>query len=159
MATDEVQEYLNALDNNHNPQGVEEGFSNLSDGKVIARLDKIYFAKSKNENKPRQQCVIEFEVIKGEFSSRKITKYAGMETSDSLDWLTRDFRRLGIVTFKWSDVASQFPKVLDKIFELELKTKKGAKGEFQSIYIQKELKRDDVMLSKTIAGGKDAPPF
>ena len=160
MATDqETQDYLDALDGTHNPQGVPEGFSSLPDNKYKARLDKLYFSKSKNETKPRNQCVFEFEVIAGEFSSRIIKKFAGMETADSLDFLTRDFRKVGITTFKWSDVQKQFDSVLDKLFELELKTKSTAKGEFQSIYIQKELKRDEVMLSKTISGGSDAPPF
>ena len=159
MNEQETQDYLDALDANHNPQGVEEGFSSLPDGKYKARLDKLYFSRSKNETHPRNQCTFEFEVISGDFASRKINKFAGMETGDSLDWLTRDLRRVGIITFKWSDVSKQFPNALDKLFELELKTKKTAKGEFQSVYIQKELKRDEVMLSKTISGGKDTPPF
>jgi hypothetical protein len=79
-------------------------------------------------------------------------KFAGMETAEQLDYLTKDFRNIGITTFKWSTVQAQFKNVLDKLFEVEVKTK----GEFTNVYIQRPLKSDEVMLSKTIADAKDA---
>jgi hypothetical protein len=145
-----MEDYLKALDGSHNPASVEDGFSSLPDGKYHVRLDKLYFNQAKTSG--RSQCVWEFDIIDGQYAFRKIFKFSGMDTGDNLDFLTRDLRRAGIENFKWSTVQEQFKNVLDKLFEVELKTKKTTKGEFQSIYIQKQLKSDEVMLSKTIAG-------
>lgn len=144
---DEMDDYVKSLDEAHNPASVEDGFASYPDMKVQARLDKLYFTKSREKQKP--MCVFEFEIISGDYASRKIFKFANMETSQQLDFLTKDFRRIGITTFLWSDVQSKFPDALDKLFELELKT--NEKG-FQSVYIQKQLNSDSVMVSDALKG-------
>jgi len=143
--SDEMDEYVKALDGTHNPSSVEDGFSSYTEGQYQVRLDKLYFSKSKEKQEP--MCVFDFEVIAGEFASRKILKFAKMINAEQLDYLTKDFRRLGITAFRWSDVQEKFKDVLDKLFLIELKT--NSKG-FQSVYIQREIKSDSVMVSNAL---------
>ena len=151
---------LAALDEAHNPEGVEDGFSSLPDGAYHCRLDKLYISKSK---KDRLQTTFEFDVIDGVFAFRKIKKFAGMEKAEALDFLTRDLRRVGIDNFKWSNVQEKFATALDKLFQIELKTKASTKpegGSFQSVYIQKELSSDEIMVSNKLKdASKDDVPF
>jgi hypothetical protein len=141
---DENQEYLNSLDETHNPASVEDdGFSKLPDGEYQVRLDKIYISRSQKE---RMQTVWEFEVISGPLAFRKIMKFSGMDTAVGLDFLTRDLRKVGIDNFKWSNVQTQFSKPLDKLFLLKLETKIKKEQPFQSVYILKALKQDEVLI-------------
>jgi hypothetical protein len=159
--TDDTNEYLKELDKQHNPSSVEDGFSSYPDAKYQTRLDKLYFSKTKpktdeatGQPKPiKQMCVFDFEVIAGEYAHRKIMKFAQMDSVEKLDFLTRDLRRVGITSFMWSNVQEKFPTALDKLFELELKTKNG----FQSVYIQKELKSDAIMTSDALKPKEDVP--
>lgn len=147
MDEQEREEYLKALDGKHNPDSVEDkGFGNLPDGKQQVRLDKLYVHKTEaKEGKPsRMQIIAEFEVINGPYAFRKVFKFMGLMTAEQLDYTTNDLRRLGITTFKWSDVEKQFITVMDGLYEITLKTKKG----FQSVYINQKLDRDKVMVSK-----------
>lgn len=145
--SDEMSDYVKALDDSHNPASVEDGFGSYPDSQYQVRLDKLYFSKSREKQKP--MCVFDFEIIAGEYASRKILKFSNMENGDQLDFLTKDFRRLGITTFRWSDVQEKFKDVLDKLFLIELKT--NQKG-FQSVYIQREVKADAVMVSGALKG-------
>jgi hypothetical protein len=156
MEIDVTAEYLKALDEMHNPSSVEDGFSKYPDSKYQARLDKLYFSKTKEKpDKPQKQmCVFDFEIISGEFASRRILKFAFMDTADGLDFLTRDLRRVGIDSFMWSNVQEKFAGSLDKLFELELKTGKGG---YQAVYIQKQLNSDSVMVSSALK--KEDVPF
>ncbi len=150
---EDVNAYMTALDDTHNPEGVEEGFSKVPDNKYQTKLDKLYIARSKGKTK-RLQLVIEFDVLNGTYAFRKIFKFCGLETADQLDYATRDLRRLGIVNFKWSTVQTQFKDVLDKLYEVEVKT--NDKG-FTNVYIQEQLDTSKVMVSKTLNKDKDVP--
>jgi len=152
---DENETYLKALDETHNPAKVEDNvFIKLPDGEYQARLDSLYFSRSKKE---RMQCVWEFEIISGVQAFRKIMKFSGMDSTIGLDFLTRDLRRVGIDKFKWSDVQTQFGKPLDKLFLLRLETKVKKDQSFQSVFIVKALNQDEVMVSKPLKNDDDVP--
>jgi len=145
---DENEAYLKSLDETHNPASVEDdGFTKLPDGEYRGRLDRLYFSRSKKE---RMQCVWEFEIISGAQAFRKVMKFSGMDTAMGLDFLTRDLRRVGIDKFKWSNVQTQFDKPLDKLFLLRLETKVKKGQSFQSVFIVRALKEDEVMVSKPL---------
>lgn len=149
--SNEDEEYLKQLDGVHRPEEVpDQTFENYPDGKYKARLDKIYISKSKSND--RTQCVMEFEIIEGTYAFRKAWKFSGMMTTDQLDWLTNDLRRLGITQFTWSTLPSKFQDILDNLYILELKTKKG----YQNVYITKKLSSED-MASSTVSGDDDVP--
>ena len=154
--SEETQGYLDSLDETHNPDSVnDDGFARVPDNDYQVRLDKLYISRA-NKGEGRVQCVFEFEVIVGDHAFRKINKYSGMDTAAGLDFLTRDLRKCGIDHFKWSNVELQFPKALDKLFLLNLKTKTKNDKQFQGMYILKELNRDEIMVSKTLAN-EDVP--
>ena len=154
---DENETYLKSLDETHNPAKVEDNvFIKLPDGEYQARLDSLYFSRSKKE---RMQCVWEFEIISGVQAFRKIMKFSGMDSTIGLDFLTRDLRRVGIDKFKWSDVQTQFNKPLDKLFLLRLETKVKKDQSFQSVFIVKALKQDEVMVSTPLKNDDDVPHF
>jgi hypothetical protein len=153
-----VDEELKSLDNTHNPSGVpDSGFGKYPDDVYIMRLDKIRIEKAK-KGTGRLQCVWEFEIIQGDYASRKHMKFSGMDTADGLDFLTRDFRTAGITTFKWTNVHEQFSKILDKLFQVQLKSNVGKDDKvYQSTYIQKVINPDDVMVSKALSTNDDVP--
>jgi hypothetical protein len=154
MSADEIQDKLNALDGEHNPSSVpDSGFGRYPDGTYVARIDKLYVDKSKAGN---LQCVWDLEIIQGDYAARKLMKFSGMDSAQKLDFLTRDFRTVGIDNFKWSDVHNQFDKVLDKLVQIELKSKAKDGNVYQSIYIQKIVKPDDLMVSSAL---KEDVPF
>ena len=154
-----VDKDLAELDNIHNPSSVpDSGFGKYPDNFYIMRIDKLYIDKAK-KGEGRLQCVWEFEIVQGDYSSRKHMKFSGMDNADGLDFLTRDLRTVGIDHFKWTNVHEQFDKALDKLVQVELKSKVGKdkKTVYQSTYIQKVLKQDDVMFSKDLRD--DDVPF
>ena len=134
--------FVEELDRVHNPSDVEDtGRTNYPDGVYQVRLDKIFIDKAKSSG--RVQCVMEFEIMVGALAFRKIWKYAGMMTSQNLDFLTRDLRALGVPPeFKWSELVTKyFGKLLDKTYEVELKTTNSPKDgkDYQNIWIKKEI--------------------
>lgn len=132
LTDEEKEQMLNELDDIHKPEEVEDLFGKFQDSVYQVKLNKIYFYKTKEQFK----LVIEFEFISGTYNGRTVFKWCQMETEQNLDFLTNDLRKLGIKEFTWSTVEKQFPNVLDHTYEIELKTK----GDFQNIYIKKEIK-------------------
>ena len=138
----DTKQYLDDLDKTHKPTDVPEtGFTEYPDGRYQVRLDRIYIDKSKASQ--RMQLIIEFEIITGDYAFRKINKYAGLTTVENLDFATRDLRRLGVSQdFKWNELPDKhFPKLLDKTYEIELKTTTSKKDgkEYQNTWITKEI--------------------
>jgi len=148
------EDYMKTLDEMHDPEKVTDGeFEVLPDGVYQTRLDKVYITKAKKSG--RIQCVIEFEIINGTLIYRKIYKYAGMETADNLDWLTRDLRKLGAPNdFKWTNIEDYFPNLLDNFYEVELYTNK--KG-FQNPRINKKLDGDKCIVGSEVNSNDDIP--
>ena len=123
----------------------------LPDNTYQVRLDAIYIAKSKASE--RWQTVMELEVMSGSYAFRTIYKYCQMTTSQNLDFLTNDLRKLGVSEkFKWTNLEKEFAKIVDHLYEIALKTK----GEFQNVYIQKELTPEQVLQDKTTSNTPDA---
>ena len=61
--------------------------------------------------------------------------------------MTNDLWRLGVSkSFKWANIENEFAKVVDHLYEIILKTK----GEFQNVYIQKELNPDQVLQGEAV---------
>jgi len=134
MVNYEYKDDVEQLDEIHNPDNVELTFGeNLPDGVYQVSLSSIRITRSKASN--RLQTVMEFMVETGEERGAYIRKYCGMETAENLDYLTRDLRVLGIKQFKWSNVVEKFIGIIDKYYEIELKTKNG----YQNVYIQREI--------------------
>ena len=145
---EEYKRELEELDHQHNPEDVPEFGSHVPDNKYQARLDQIFVSRSKKEN---MQTVMVFEILVGDFIFRKETKYCQMATSENLDYLTLDLRKLGVpASFKWNELETIFPKLLDAKVELLVKTK----GEFTNIYINKKLETVDSGVNNT---NKDVP--
>ena len=123
---------LKELNEMHDPQNApEDPFGDFPDNIYQTRLSKIYFSKIKDKIK----IVIEFEIISGGFIHRTIWKWCNMETTQNLDFLTNDFKRLGIKEFTWNTIEERFPELLDRCYEIELKTK----NDFQNVYIRKQI--------------------
>lgn len=133
ITDEEKDQMLSDLDKIHNPDEVEDLFGEFLDSRYQVALRKIYFHKPRG--KEQIKLVIEFEVLSGTYKNRTIYKWCNMETAQNLDFLTNDLHRLGIKKFKWSTLESHFPSLLDKTYEIELVTK----GNFQNVYIQKEI--------------------
>ena len=134
ISDEEKEQMLDELNKIHDPQNApEDPFGDFPDSIYQTRLDKIYFSKIKDKIK----IVIEFEIISGSFIHRTIWKWCNMETSQNLDFLTNDFKRLGIKEFTWTTIEERFPELLDRCYEIELKTNKETK--FQNSYIRKEI--------------------
>lgn len=137
---------LKNLDNEHQPEKVPEFGEHVPDGSYHGRLDSIYVGRSQ---KGKLQTVIIEEIVGGEFEFRKERKYCGMETAENLDYLTKDLRNLGAPkNFKWSELETIFPMLLDSVNELTIKTKNG----FTNMYIGRKV--------ESVFGGKsdeDAP--
>lgn len=131
------------LDEAHDPETVPEFGSHVPDNKYQARLDQIFVSESK---KGKMQTVMVFEIMTGDYTFRKETKYCQMVTADNLDYLTLDLRKLGApVTFKWNELERLLPSLLDAKVELLVKTK----NEFTNIYINKKLETvDSAVLDK-----------
>lgn len=129
LSEEEKESMLSDLDGMHKPETVDDLFGDFQDAIYQVKLDKIYFYKTKDKYK----LVIQFDVISGTYNGRTIFKWCQMETEQNLDFLTNDLRKLGIKEFTWSNVEEQFPNILDRTYEIELKTK----GDFQNIYIKK----------------------
>jgi hypothetical protein len=142
-----VEGFLDNIAESHRPEQVEDYGGNPPDDTYQARLDKIYFRELDNG---KIKNVIEFEIMNGKYVHRTIFKWGNMDTVENLDWLTRDFRTLGIpVNFKWNTVEKEhFPNVLDGIYEIQVKTSKTTKGDFTNIYIKKKLKADEVFIGQ-----------
>lgn len=132
LSNEEKRKMLEDLNSMHNPEAVEDLYGNIPDGTYQARLDSIYFHKTKND---KNKLTIEFEIIRGSYQSRTVRKWCSLETADNLDFLTNDLRRLGIKKFDWLTVEDQFRNILDHHYEINLTTKGG----FQNIYINKEI--------------------
>ncbi len=138
----DIDNYLNDIDKTHRPEEVPDfGLAEYPDGTYQVRLDKIYIDKSQTSQ--RIQTVMEFEIISGDYTFRKIKKYSGMMTGEQLDFLTSDLKRLGVPKdFKWNTlVKDYFPKLLDKTYEVQLKTKRNPKDgkDYQNTWITKEI--------------------
>lgn len=142
----EKEGYLEELDGVHDPNAVPDMvFGKLPDNSYHARLDKIYIAKSKASD--RWQTVMEFEVLSGSYAFRKVFKFCQMSTEENLNFLTNDLWRLNVPkSFKWANIEKEFAKVVDHIYEITLQTK----GEFQNVYIQKELNPDQVLQGEAV---------
>jgi len=140
--------YLEELDGQHDPNQVPDMvFGKLPDSPYQARLDRIYIAKSKAAD--RWQTVMEFEVMSGAYAFRKIFKFCQMSTEENLNFLTNDLWRLGVSkSFKWANIEKEFAKIVDHIYEITLTTK----GEYQNVYIQRELNPDQVLQGEAVKG-------
>lgn len=138
----DIDNYLDDIDKTHKPEEVPDlGLPEYPDGTYQVRLDRIFIDKSKSSE--RMQCAMEFEVISGDYAFRKLRKFSGMMTAEQLDYLTSDLRRLGVPKeFKWNTLVKEhFPKLLDRTFEVQLKTTKSKKDgkEYQNLWITKEI--------------------
>ena len=122
---------INDLDNIHNPSNVTD-YGEIPDGTYIASLDSIFIDKSKSSG--RLQTIMKFKIEAGAYKGQSIRKYAGMETSEHLDYLTRDLRAMGAPKdFKWSNISVIFKDLLDTTVEISQQEKNG----FKNVYINK----------------------
>lgn len=132
LTDEEKQQMLDDLNEIHNPEEVVDMFGDFPDATYQTKLDRIYFERIKEEVK----LLIKFEIIFGDYISRTVTKWINLKTEQNLDFAAIDLRRLGLPKdFKWKDVETYFPKILDHTYEIALVTNKG----FQNIYIRKEI--------------------
>ncbi|HBH13835.1 MAG TPA: hypothetical protein DDX29_12115 [Clostridiales bacterium] len=152
--TEAVDGFLDHISGEHDPGQVEDAGGMPPDATYQCRLDKIYFKEMKDG---KIKCVMEFEVMNGKYAHRTIFKWCNMDNVQNLDWLTRDLRMLGVpVNFKWNSVQKEhFSNLLDKPFEIEVKTK----GEFTNVYIKKALKADEVFIGQGLKNGEKDVPF
>ncbi len=126
---------LSVLDNEHDPSKVK--FSEKApDGLYQARLDICRIGRSRSQ---RLQTFMRFEIIHGEHEGRILDKYAGMETTENLDFLARDiWSILGEkVQFKWKEVEQLFPKMLDTICEVRAAT--DEESGIQNVFVQRKM--------------------
>jgi len=126
---------LAVLDQEHDPSQVK--FSEKApDGNYQARLDICRIGRSRNE---RLQTFMRFEIVHGEHEGRVLDKFAGMETRENLDYLAKDiWSILGEkVAFKWQEVETLFPKMIDMVCEVRAVTDK--ESGIQNVFIQRKV--------------------
>lgn len=128
-------EELQLLDSEHVPESVKFA-EKAPDGTYQARLDVCRVGKSKNG---RLQTHMKFEIVHGEHEGRTIDKWAGMESSDQLDFLTKDIWNLAgdKFPFKWTEVEKVYEKLLDTIAQVVTKT--DEKSGIQNVFIQRKI--------------------
>jgi hypothetical protein len=147
------KEDLELLDSEHDPSTVKFA-EKAPDGTYQARLDICRLGHSKNG---RLQTHMKFEITHGEHEGRTVDKYAGMETRENLDWLTKDIWNIAgeKFPFKWKEVETIYPKLLDTVVELIAKTDEGSG--IQNVFINKKITKLTNAVQKTLTVDDDVP--
>lgn len=135
MVNEKFAEDLELLDGEHDPSTVKFA-AKAPDGTYQARLDICRLGHSRNE---RLQTHMKFEIVHGEHEGRTLDKYAGMETKENLDWLTKDIWNLAgdKIVFRWKDIEQIYPHLLDTVVEVIAKT--DEKSGIQNVFINKRI--------------------
>jgi hypothetical protein len=153
MATD-FSEDLDVLDAEHKPEDVKWS-DKAPDGLYQARLDICRVGRSKNQ---RLQTFMRFEIVHGEHEGRVLDKYAGMETAENLDFLTRDIWTINgeKINFKWKEVDEIYKKLLDTVVEVKAVTDPDVL--IQNVFVQKRVtKIEGAKTDRKEHIGKDKP--
>ena len=124
------------LENMWNGAVVEprEDFGNLPDGKYQVRVETCRLTETKEAKNP--MLAWELTVVSPlHYEKRKVFHNRVIRDQESAKWAKQDFVNLGIQADTMTDLMDNLEKVLDCIIEIQLKTK----GEFQNVYINKNL--------------------
>ena len=110
--------------------------------KYQAYIDRI--AVDMNDFSGEPQLTIEFVVLHGEYSDRRIY-YRKQIVSKLLPYIKKDLNTLGICPPKLSQLEAYLPQALDLICDVTLRTgKPNAEGKaYQNPYIQKVVGKVD----------------
>ena len=146
---------LAVLDQEHDTSKVKFQ-EKAPDGAYQARLDICRVGRSKSQ---RLQTFMRFEIVHGEHEGRIIDKYAGMETTENLDFLTRDIWNMAgeKVQFKWKDVESVYKKILDTIVEIRAVT--NEESGIQNVFIQRKITKINGKKDDRADAKKGKPPI
>lgn len=153
MVTEKFKEDLEVLDTEHDPSTVKFA-EKAPDGTYQARLDicRLGYAKS-----GRMQTHMKFEIVHGEHEGRTLDKWAGMETKENLDYLTKDIWNLAgeKIVFKWKEIEQIYAKLLDTVVEVTAQTKE--EGGIQNVFINRKITKLEQSKPATKKQDDDVP--
>ncbi len=79
--------------------------------------------------------VWEFVIAEGQYEGWRLWKYNGLDSADKIGWLKNDLHKAGLKLEKLTDLGESLEHLLDRALEVNVKTK----GEYQNVYINKEI--------------------
>jgi hypothetical protein len=116
----------------------ENKYADLPDGIYQAFINEVEIGESKKGNRLQLKWDL-IAVAPEEFKNRHIFRYSGLESKENLEFLKRDLGRCGINLEKISELPNVLPELLDKVVEVQLKTKTKGTESYQNSYINKLL--------------------
>ena len=111
------------------------------DGKYQVSIDEIRFENAKTSGRLQLAWVLKV-VAPDAHKNRKVFHYRGLDKPEAVEWMKQDLFNCGLDVDEIgiTDLPNVLPKLLDRIIEVTLKTKKGRDGtDFQNCYINKLL--------------------
>ena len=116
-------------------------YENLPDGKYQVSIDVIRFENAKTSGRLQLAWMLKV-VAPDAHKNRKVFHYRGLDKPEAVEWMKQDLFNCGLDVDEIgiTDLPTMLPKLLDRIIEVTLKTKKGRDGtDFQNCYINRLL--------------------
>ena len=136
---DELAEFSNTWDKAK--VKVSGDYENLPDGKYQVSIDVIRFENAKTSGRLQLAWMLKV-VAPDAHKNRKVFHYRGLDKPEAVEWMKQDLFNCGLDVDEIgiTDLPTMLPKLLDRIIEVTLKTKKGRDGtDFQNCYINRLL--------------------
>ena len=151
---DELSQYDNAWQKAEVKDTTE--YENLPDGKYQVKIDEVRIENAKKSSRLQVAWVFSVEAP-GEFKGRKIFHYKGIENEEQVGWLKQEVYNCGLTVNKISELPLKLPSLLDRIVEVQLKTKNIKGKDYQNVYINKLLFSKDMREEEVPINDDDLP--
>ena len=132
---------LDQITEEWNDSEVNKGgdFENVPDGTYQTRID---FAEICESKQGRPQIKYEMTVVSGDFSNRKLWKYDGLDSVESIGYARGGLARLGVEEDDVQELPEELAELVGTYCTVTVKTK----GEFTNTYFKEALDEDEVDL-------------
>jgi hypothetical protein len=115
-------------------------FDEFEDGRYLSIITDATVGESQASN--RLQLMIAFKIQEGEYEGKTKRSYIGLDSEMGVQIAVNTLARLGIEVEDPEELEDKLKEAKGKICKIQLKTKSGAKGEFQNVFILKVVGTD-----------------
>lgn len=117
----------------------QKGFSEVEDGRYVARLVNVKVAES---NAGRLQAVFAFKIQEGDSEGQEKLDFMGLESEQNLEYFARRLSQLG---YEMPDDLTEIGDIFEDINKSKplCKIRIKTKGEFQNVYLDKVFGDDE----------------